>query len=50
MSRLEERIENFNYFFDIYNDAVNAYDRDAILTHMALGKLMKFVLSLRGKF
>lgn len=49
MSRLEERIENFNYFFDIYNDAVNAYDRDAILTHMALVQAYEVCFELAWK-
>ncbi len=49
MSRLEEHIENFNYFFDIYNDAVNAYDRDAILTHMALVQAYEVCFELAWK-
>lgn len=36
MSRLEERIENFNRAFIIYQDAVKAYNKDIVLTHMAL--------------
>ncbi len=38
MSRLNERIENFNRAFAIFNDAVNAYNqnKENILTHMAL--------------
>ncbi len=38
MSRLNERIENFNRAFGIFCDAVNAYNtnRENILTHMAL--------------
>lgn len=38
MSRLNERIENFNRAFEIFCDAVNAYNksRENILTHMAL--------------
>ncbi len=38
MSRLTERIENFNCAFSIYSEAVNAYknDRSNVLYHMAL--------------
>lgn len=38
MSRLNERIENFNRAFAIFNDAVNAFNqnKENILTHMAL--------------
>lgn len=38
MSRLSERIENFNSFFKIFSDAVNAYNKNNsdVLTHMAL--------------
>lgn len=38
MSRLSERIENFNRDFKIYNDAVLAYrnDKQNPLMHMAL--------------
>ena len=38
MSRLQERIENFNKAFNIYSQAVTAYKQDTseILMHMAL--------------
>lgn len=36
MSRIKERIENFNKAYIIYNDAVSAFDKDKVLTHMAL--------------
>ena len=36
MSRLEERIENFNKAFDIYKDAVADFDWNRVLSHMAL--------------
>ena len=36
MSRLSERIENFNRALDIYKDAVGEFNTDKILTHMAL--------------
>lgn len=36
MSRIKERIENFNRVYLIYNDAVVAFDKDKVLTHMAL--------------
>lgn len=38
MSRLNERIENFNKALQIFNDAVSAYNKgkENILTHMAL--------------
>ena len=36
MARIDERIENFNRAFDIYVDAVNEFDKDKKLSHMAL--------------
>ena len=36
MSRLNERIENFNKAFNIYSDAVKHFDEKKVLTHMAL--------------
>lgn len=36
MSRLTERIENFNRAFEIYKSAVEAFDKDVVLSHMAL--------------
>ncbi len=49
MSRLEERIENFNRAFDIYREAVNAYDKDGILTHMALVQAYEVCFELAWK-
>ena len=36
MSRLKERIENFNRAFKIYEEAVLEFNWDKILSHMAL--------------
>ncbi len=36
MSRFSERIENFNRAFEIYKEAVLEFDKEKILTHMAL--------------
>ena len=36
MSRLEERIENFNRAFEIYSDAVKDFSWNRVLSHMAL--------------
>ena len=38
MTRLKERIENFNKVYGIFSDAVNEYkkDTDAVLIQMAL--------------
>lgn len=36
MSRLTERIENFNRAFKILKDAVDEFEESKILTHMAL--------------
>ena len=36
MSRLEERIENFNRAFEIYSEAVKDFSWNRILSHMAL--------------
>lgn len=36
MSRLKERIENFNRAFKIYEEAVVEFNWDKILSHMAL--------------
>lgn len=36
MSRLTERAENFNKAFEIYKEAVENYDVDRILSHLAL--------------
>ena len=36
MSRLTERIENFNKAFNLYKRAIEAFDKENELTHMAL--------------
>ena len=36
MSRLSERVENFNRAYDLFTEAVEAFDKDKKLTHMAL--------------
>lgn len=59
MSRLQERIENFNRAYNIFVEAVKAFDKDKQLTHMALiqtfeicyelaWKVLKDYLFLRG--
>ncbi len=49
MSRLTERIENFNKAFNIYQDAVNDYDVNKILTHMALVQSYEICFELAWK-
>lgn len=51
MSRLTERIENFNRAFNIYNQAVIAYKQDssAILIHMALVQSFEICFELGWK-
>lgn len=51
MSRLSERIENFNRAFKIYNDAVLAYrnDKQNQLMHMALVQTFKITYELSWK-
>lgn len=51
MSRLNERIENFNRAFDIFNEAVNAYNlnKENILTHMALVQAYEVCFELSWK-
>ena len=49
MSRLSERIENFNKAFNIYNDAVKAFDEKKILTHMALVQTYEICFELAWK-
>lgn len=51
MSRLTERIENFNKAFDIYLQAVNAYNNDKsnVLTHLALVQSFEIVFELGWK-
>ena len=51
MSRLQERIENFNKAFSILLDAVNAYKKDSsvVLTHMALVQSFEVCFELAWK-
>ena len=49
MSRLTERIENFNKAFNIYQDAVNDYDVNKILTQMALVQSYEICFELAWK-
>ena len=49
MSRLYERIENFNKAFNIYQEAVSAYDINKILTHMALVQSYEICFELAWK-
>ena len=51
MARLQERIENFNKAFNIYNQAVIAYKQDssAILIHMALVQSFEICFELGWK-
>lgn len=49
MSRLSERVENFNKAFDIYSDAVSEFKEEKILTHMALVQSFEIVFELAWK-
>ncbi len=51
MSRLEERIENFNRAFEIFNNAVKAYnqEKENILMHMALVQAYEVCFELSWK-
>lgn len=51
MSRLEERIENFNRAFEIFNNAVQAYnqEKENILMHMALVQAYEVCFELSWK-
>ncbi len=49
MSRLSERIENFNRAFEIYKDAVEEFDINKILTHMALVQTFEVCFELAWK-
>ncbi len=51
MSRLQKSIENFNRFFFIFSDAVNAYKKDSsvVLTHMALVQSFEVCFELAWK-
>ena len=49
MSRLNERIENFNKAFNIYSDAVKSFDEKKVLTHMALVQTYEICCELAWK-
>lgn len=51
MSRLEERIENFNRAFEIFNNAVKAYnqEKENILMHLALVQAYEVCFELSWK-
>ena len=48
MTRLTERIENFNKAFNIYQEAVNEFDTNKVLTHMALVQTYEICYLLTG--
>lgn len=49
MSRLKERIENFNKLFNIYQLAVKEFDWEKILSHMALIQAFEVTCELAWK-
>ena len=49
MSRFTERIKNFNKTFNIYQEAVKAYDPNKVLTHMALVQTYEICFELAWK-
>ena len=49
MSRLNERIENFNKAFNIYSEAVEDFDEKKVLTHMALVQTYEICFELAWK-
>lgn len=49
MSRLKERIENFNKLFNIYQQAVKEFDWEKILSHMALIQAFEVTCELAWK-
>ena len=49
MSRFTERIEIFNKAFNIYQEAVKAYDPNKVLTHMALVQTYEICFELAWK-
>lgn len=49
MSRLTERIENFNRAFEILKDAVDEFETEKILTHMALVQSFEVCFELAWK-
>ncbi len=49
MSRLSERIENFNRAFEIYKEAAADFKQEKILTHMALVQSFEVCFELAWK-
>lgn len=49
MSRLTERIENFNKAFDLYRSAIAAFNENEVLTHLALVQSFEIVVELAWK-
>lgn len=49
MSRIAERIENFNRAFCIFEEAVEAFDKNKKLTHMALIQTFEVCFELAWK-
>lgn len=49
MSRLSERIENYNRAFEILEDAVNEFEETKILSHMALVQSFEVCFELAWK-
>lgn len=49
MSRLTERIENFNKAFNLYKRAIEAFDKENELTHMALIQTFEVCFELAWK-
>lgn len=49
MSRLDERLENFDRAFEIYKLAVDAFKQDDVLTHMALVQAYEVCFELAWK-
>ena len=49
MSRLQQRIQNFNKSFEILSEAVKEYNPDKILTHMALIQSFEVAFELAWK-
>ena len=49
MSRFNEQVENFSKAFNIYQEAVNAFDTSKILTHMALVQTYEICFELAWK-
>ena len=49
MTRISQRVENFNNAYDIYQEAVEAFDKDKKLSHMALIQSFEICLELAWK-